>query len=68
MGLPQAQDMDGAPLRLAFDAGLLERHPPARIASYETAAAAQAAAGGGEVDEQVMEDLRALGYIKAQGK
>jgi hypothetical protein len=68
MGLPQARDMDGTALRVAFDARLIERHPPAQIASYETTASARGAAGGGEVDDQVMEDLRALGYIKAQGK
>jgi hypothetical protein len=69
MGLPQARDMDGAPLRLALEEGLVRRHPLTTIASYETPGGARpAGAGGSEVDEQVMEDLRALGYIKAPGK
>lgn len=69
MGLPQARDMDGAALRSAFDERVLEAHPPRAIASYEAAGGARAgAAGGTEVDEQVMEDLRALGYVQAPGK
>ena len=69
MGLPQARDMDGTALRVAFDGALLEAHPPAAIASYEAAGGGRpAAAGGTEVDEQVMEDLRALGYVQAPAK
>lgn len=68
MGLPQGRDMDGAPVR-AFDERVLRAHPPTAIASYETGGAARAgAAGGAEVDEKVMEDLRALGYVQAPGK
>jgi hypothetical protein len=69
MGLPQARDMDGAAVRAAFTGTVLQAHPPALIASYETGGGGRAsAAGGTEVDEKVMEDLRALGYIQPAGK
>ena len=69
MGLAQARDMDGTALTVAFDDALAARHPPALVASYETAPAGRAgAAGGTEVDEQEMEDLRALGYVQATDK
>jgi hypothetical protein len=69
MGLAQARDMDGTALKIAFDDALVARHPPALVASYETAGAGRAGTGAGtEVDEQVMEDLRALGYVQATGK
>lgn len=63
LGQPVAGDMDGAPLR-AFDAGWGEAHPMRRIASYEGTARAQGqAAGDRRLDEQVLQDLRTLGYI-----
>src|SRR6185503_19981495 len=70
-GLAQARDMDVAALKPAFDDALLARHPAALIASYESekrAGAGPAAGAGTDVDEQVMEDLRALGYVQATGK
>lgn len=68
-GLPQARDMDGAALRLAFEEALVMEHPPATIATYESGPGAQTAtAAGGDVDDKVMEDLRALGYVQAPGK
>jgi hypothetical protein len=70
MGLAQARDMDGAALKVAFDDALVARHPGALIASYESAGRAgdAAAAAGTEVDEKVMEDLRALGYVQAKDR
>ncbi len=64
MGQPAAEDMDGAPLRAAFEAAYLERHPLAKIATYEGSARPTAASGSHpEVDEKVLEDLKTLGYI-----
>src|SRR5262245_35298384 len=63
MGQPVAEDMDGA-LLPAFEAGFLDAHPLRRIASYEVTARRQAeAAGDRRLDEQVLQDLRTLGYI-----
>jgi hypothetical protein len=66
MGLAQARDMDGTALKVAFDDALVARHPATVIASYESekrAGTAPGAAPGSDVDEKVMEDLRALGYV-----
>ena len=58
-----------APSDLAvLDEALAARFPLRTIATYETGARAGAAAGSGDVDEKVMEDLRALGYIEAREK
>ena len=65
MGHPVAEDMDGTFLSEAFEAPYVKAHPPGRIASYETTPRAQAAPGPNShrVDEEVLEDLRTLGYI-----
>jgi len=63
MGRPIARDMDGAPLR-AFDAAFTASHPIVRIASYEGRERPRAgAAPDRRLDEQVLQDLRTLGYI-----
>jgi predicted AlkP superfamily phosphohydrolase/phosphomutase len=63
MGRPVAADMDGKPLA-AFDAAWTSTHPVVRIASYEGRARPQAgAAPDRKLDEQVLQDLRTLGYI-----
>jgi arylsulfatase A-like enzyme len=63
MGRPVAADMDGAPLP-AFEPAFTAAHPVARIASYEGRARPQAGAGfDRELDTQVLQDLRTLGYI-----
>ena len=68
MGLPTGRDMDGAPLTAALDDALAARFPARTVATYETGGTAPGAAGNSEVDEKVMEDLRALGYIQAKEK
>lgn len=65
MGYPVAADMDGTFLSEAFEEPYVKAHPPGRIASYETTPRAKAAPGASShrVDEEVLEDLRTLGYI-----
>jgi len=65
LGLPSAEDMDGTPLRAAFEPDYLMRHPQTHIPSYEGPARATSGAPDQhpEVDEKVLEDLRTLGYI-----
>ncbi len=63
LGRPVAEDMAGRPLR-AFDAAWLETHPLRRIASYEATGRPQGQARPDRgLDEQVLQDLRTLGYI-----
>jgi hypothetical protein len=68
LGQPQPRDMDGTALRAVLEEKLAARFPLRTIATYETGGGAGAAAGGPDGDDQVMVDLRALGYIQAQEK
>jgi len=65
LGLPVAEDMDGAPGLAALEESFLEEHPVMFIPTYET--------GGprgdetpmeSPMDEGIKEKLRALGYIE----
>jgi len=58
-GLPPARDMPGRVLTEALDF----TPPGPRIATYETGAAGTRAASGSNVDPQILERLRALGYL-----
>jgi len=67
MGQPVADDMDGTVLRAAYDERFLVRHPVRRIPSYEGPARRTGGSGAGSVDEEVLDDLKTLGYISAPG-
>ncbi|HET7291268.1 MAG TPA: alkaline phosphatase family protein, partial [Vicinamibacteria bacterium] len=63
LGQPVAEDMDGSPLR-AFDPAYGDAHPLRRIASYEATARLRGEARSDrKLDEEVLQDLRTLGYI-----
>ncbi len=65
LGLPVAEDMDGAAELAMFEASFLEANPVATISTYETGGP-----GGDEapmespMDDGIKEKLRALGYIE----
>ena len=64
MGQPVAEDMDGAVLHDAL-LGFLKDHPVRRIATYETGEHQRGPSSGDPaVDEDVLKDLRTLGYIQ----
>ncbi|MFQ5876632.1 MAG: alkaline phosphatase family protein [Acidobacteriota bacterium] len=72
VGLPIADDMSGRILLEALDPAFMERHPVRSVPSYEDRgrAAENVVADGAEVrraEEQLLADLRALGYIAADG-
>ena len=46
-----------------FDETFLQNHPATRVASYRQDVASELAGGTAEGDEQMLERLRALGYI-----
>jgi predicted AlkP superfamily phosphohydrolase/phosphomutase len=67
-GLPVAEDMDGKVLERAIDPDFLSRHPVASVASYESDASVGGAGESEEsiespLDEEILEELRSLGYI-----
>jgi hypothetical protein len=62
LGLPVAEDMPGRVLEEAFSDTWLARHPISRIKTYETSRLESGEAPP-EVDDQMMNKLKALGYI-----
>lgn len=66
--LPVADDMDGRVIEEAIDPGFLERHPVTSVATYERESSGAAGAESEEpkespLDEEILEELRSLGYI-----
>jgi type I phosphodiesterase/nucleotide pyrophosphatase len=62
---PQAEDFDGQLPAQALDPALLASKPPRRIASYGTRMGPIThIAGSSAVDAEMLERLRALGYLK----
>ena len=62
LGVPSAHDMDGRILTEAFHADTLARRPARFVASYETGER-RGTAVESPVDEEVLDELRSLGYI-----
>jgi hypothetical protein len=64
-GFPVAEDFDGRLPTQALQPGLLASSPPRRIASYgRRGREGQHVEGSSEVDAQMLERLRALGYLQ----
>jgi hypothetical protein len=64
-GFPLAEDFDGRLPAEVLQPGLLASSPPRRIASYgRRGREGQALAGSSEVDAEMLERLRALGYLQ----
>ena len=58
LGLPSGLDMDGRP------AAFLERPPPEAIATHDTAPIERVGVGPSGSEEEILEQLRALGYLE----
>ncbi len=68
LGLPVGEDMDGRPLERAFEPAWRERFPLRTVATHERGTGPQKAGPRDrQLDDKVLEDLRTLGYIDAQG-
>jgi hypothetical protein len=66
LGLPLAAELDGQPVLEAFEPSWLAAHPPTRVDSYGAYAppgSDGAAAAPEDLQDEVMEKLRALGYV-----
>jgi hypothetical protein len=63
-GFPQADDLAGRLHAELFAPEFLERHAARRVASYRDLARVAAASGSSAGDAELMERLRALGYIE----
>jgi hypothetical protein len=63
-GLPKAQDMRGKVLWGAFDKSIRPDMFPETLATYETGKSGPGGAVSSPVDKELMERLKALGYLK----
>jgi hypothetical protein len=61
VGLPRSRELDGVVLETAFDEGFRAAHPVRVVASYGRRPAAGVASS--EFNQEVLEQLRSLGYI-----
>jgi predicted AlkP superfamily phosphohydrolase/phosphomutase len=65
LGLPVAEDLEGKMLEDAFSADFLREHPPVMVPSYGVRPRpARAGEDSGTGDSAVLDQLRALGYIR----
>ncbi|MBI3948842.1 MAG: alkaline phosphatase family protein [Acidobacteria bacterium] len=64
MGLPVGADMDGRVMKRAFRDGFLDRHPIRYISTYDVNVRADDVPIESPMDDQILERLRALGYIE----
>jgi hypothetical protein len=63
-GFPQAEDLPGRLPEALFADGFRARHAVRRVASYRDLARASASAADAAGDPELMERLRALGYVE----
>ncbi len=62
MGLPVAKDFDGTARLELFEKSFLQSHPPKSISTWGTSEPGEPMAS--EVDEALIEELKALGYLE----
>ena len=72
LGLPASEEMPGRVLLEAIDPSFASSHPPRAIPSYERIGAARETAvasgpGVSEAEEELLANLRALGYVGGPG-
>jgi len=63
-GIPLGRDMDGKPLFNAFRPEYVKTHPPRLVASLDQGFRQQGEPASSEMDEDILDDLKALGYIQ----
>jgi hypothetical protein len=64
LGLPISQRLSGAPLVSLFGESFARRHPVRYVSTYGPPAAADAAASGQPLDQEMIDRLRSLGYVR----
>ena len=63
-GIPVGRDMDGKPLFHAFPPEYVKSHPPRFVASLDKGFRQKGEPASSEMDEDILEDLKTLGYIQ----
>jgi predicted AlkP superfamily phosphohydrolase/phosphomutase len=63
LNVPIGRDMDGKVLFHAFYPEFVKRYPPTLVASHDKGERQKGEAATSDMDEEILEDLRSLGYI-----
>lgn len=63
-GIPIGRDMDGRVLFNAFYPQYVKQYPPTVVASHDKGEHQKGQPASSEMDQQILEDLRSLGYIQ----
>ena len=64
LGVPVSRDLPSAPLLELFDPGFAARYPPRYVATYGRPSAAPAIRSGQPLDQEMIDRLRSLGYVR----
>jgi hypothetical protein len=64
LGLPVPDDMDGRVLKEMIDPAFWASHPVRTVATYERQSEREEMSSSTEADEELVDQLRALGYIR----
>jgi hypothetical protein len=64
LGIPLSRELAGTPLTLSFDPDFLRRYPVRSVAAYGPPAAHRQARSGQPLDQEMIDRLRSLGYVK----
>ncbi len=64
LGVPVSRDLPSAPLLELFDPAFAARYPPRYVATYGRPSAASAARSGQPLDQEMIDRLRSLGYVR----
>jgi hypothetical protein len=64
VGVPVARDLDGRVVQQLFGPDYLARHPPRGVDTYGLRGAVSPARGSAPLDQEMIERLRSLGYVR----
>jgi Type I phosphodiesterase / nucleotide pyrophosphatase len=64
LGIPMGRDLPSAPLMDLFSPQFTTRYPVRYVTTYGRPSARRASAGGQALDEEMIERLRSLGYVR----
>jgi predicted AlkP superfamily phosphohydrolase/phosphomutase len=63
-GMPMGRDMDGRALFKAFNPAFLKTHTPTVVASHDKGFRQKGEPASSEMDQEILNDLKSLGYIQ----
>jgi len=64
LGVPLSRELAGAPLTMLFDDGFARRYPVRLVETYGQPSANKSARSGQPLDQEMIDRLRSLGYVK----